>query len=475
MAIKRYVADADTTITNAYKDNLIIRGTGSNMGASDSLEIFSLFGQVTSASLELSRILIKFPITSIVNDRSNSLVPTSGNVNFYLKLYNAEHPFTLPKEYFIATYPLSQSWTEGYGLDMEGYTDPGFGEINGYGTNWEYAASGSRWGSSGSSFYTSSYDTYKQEIKIGTEDLEINISDIVEQWASNSLTNNGLMVKLSGAYEDGSLSKSFYTKKFFARGTQFFFKRPIIEARWDSAITDDRSQFYSTSSLLSDSDNTYSIYFYNRFNGKLKNIPGSPAVTMSLYSNAGLTNLVTPLSLSVTNPSVGVYKANLRLTTTASALYDKWYNAATSSLVYYSSSFDVYNFTAQDYNSNEEFIITPVNLKTKYTNTENITIKIFSRLKDWSPNIYSVASKTVENTPIKNLYYKIFRIDDGYTVVDYSTGSIGYTKTSYDADYNYFSFDASILEKDYSYGLQFARYDGSSLEEFKQVYKFRVE
>ena len=35
MGIKRYVASQDTTITDAYKENLYVRATGSNMGASD--------------------------------------------------------------------------------------------------------------------------------------------------------------------------------------------------------------------------------------------------------------------------------------------------------------------------------------------------------------------------------------------------------------------------------------------------------
>ena len=67
MAIKRYVADADNTITNAFESDLVTRGTGSNMGAADSLEVFSLYGQVSASSgltSELSRILIKFPIST---------------------------------------------------------------------------------------------------------------------------------------------------------------------------------------------------------------------------------------------------------------------------------------------------------------------------------------------------------------------------------------------------------------------------
>ena len=60
--IKQYSASADTTITNAFKPDLINRGTGSNMGAADILEVFSIFGHASSSSDELARTLIKFPI-----------------------------------------------------------------------------------------------------------------------------------------------------------------------------------------------------------------------------------------------------------------------------------------------------------------------------------------------------------------------------------------------------------------------------
>ena len=50
MAIRRFKATKDNTITNAYKANLTTRGTGSNMGASDILEVFSIYAQQASAS-----------------------------------------------------------------------------------------------------------------------------------------------------------------------------------------------------------------------------------------------------------------------------------------------------------------------------------------------------------------------------------------------------------------------------------------
>ena len=65
MAIIRYTASADNTITNAHTETLIDtqRATGSNSGKSDVLEVFSIYGQSSSSvglSSEASRVLIKF-------------------------------------------------------------------------------------------------------------------------------------------------------------------------------------------------------------------------------------------------------------------------------------------------------------------------------------------------------------------------------------------------------------------------------
>ena len=59
MAIKRYYAKSDNTITNAFMENLTTRGSGSNMGAADILEVFSIFGQADSTSSEKARALLK--------------------------------------------------------------------------------------------------------------------------------------------------------------------------------------------------------------------------------------------------------------------------------------------------------------------------------------------------------------------------------------------------------------------------------
>ncbi len=126
MGIKRYTADKDNTITNAFGALLNTRGTGSNMGGADIIEVFSIYGQrMLSASTtgiaatqELSRGLVQFPVASISTDRSNGLIPASGSVSFYLRMFNAVHSNTTPKEATYVVTPVSASWQEGLGMDM---------------------------------------------------------------------------------------------------------------------------------------------------------------------------------------------------------------------------------------------------------------------------------------------------------------------------------------------------------------------
>ena len=73
MPIIRFYAEKDNTITNAFSSGLHTRATGSNMGSSDALEIFSILGQATTSSLEKSRIIIQFPSEEIVYKRSKNL------------------------------------------------------------------------------------------------------------------------------------------------------------------------------------------------------------------------------------------------------------------------------------------------------------------------------------------------------------------------------------------------------------------
>ena len=282
MAIKRYVADADTTITNAFRENLTTRGSASNMGRADSLEVFSIYGQESSGSSELSRILVSFPTSDIATDRTNGVIPASGSVSFYLRMFNAETPFTVPRNFTLVASavsgaqlangtPIDFAWQEGQGIDMDSYTDV---TRDGEGANWIMMGSSSitgsiKWGNQGSPtvggiFFDNINKTFTQTFDSGVEDLEINITNLVEQWVNSAgnilgtIPNYGIGIFLTGSQEAvvaapdattivpanaGGARRSYYTKKFFARSSEFFYRRPMIEARWNSAEKDDRGNF----------------------------------------------------------------------------------------------------------------------------------------------------------------------------------------------------------------------------------------
>lgn len=473
MSIKKFFATEDTTITDAYKFDNRNRATTSNMGASDSLEVFFLSGAVSQASIEKSRILIKFPIDEISSSRAEGKIPVSGNVNFFLNLYNVKHPLTLPRNYYLRIAPVSSSWEEGYGLDMESYTDVGASGSSGVGANWAWAGANAAWNQSGGDFLDS-YN-YSYYIKNGDEDILLDITALVEDQIANNLANYGLGIMMSGSYESSASQQSFYTKKFSARGTEFFFKRPSIEARWDSSNFDDRSNFFKESNTLSQADNTNYLYMYNRVKGSPKNISGDPSLTIKFYSDSSAENELSATFLSVENTMTGTYKASVVLSTTASVVYDFWVNASSTGTIYFSSSFDVLQRDVIDYNYEPSYVFSLTNLKTSYKKDENVRFKIYSREKDWSPNVYAVAQYTPENVLHKNLYYRIFRIVDGLTILDYGTGSIPYTLTSHDKNGNFFDLDMNILEPDYAYGVKLMLLENGNMKEQKEVFKFKVE
>ncbi len=546
MAIRRYTASADTTITNTYKPNLTTRGTGANMGASDVLDVFSIYGRQSTSSAELSRVLIQFPITDISTDRTNDIVPASGSVSFYLRMFNAPHSKTVPKDAKFVFMMVSQSWQEGIGLDMEGYTDLTLG---GEGSNWMSASDSNFWTDvsetllAGGSYHTYSAGSNKQvdtpiyifdqTLADGTEDFEVDITPWVEQWIAGTYSNYGIGVMLTSSQEasgavdylagkvsgraddEGNIQNpsgsqvSFYTKRFFGRKSQYFFKRPYIEARWEDSLRDDRGNFYYSSSLADGPDNLNTIYLYNYIRGQLKDIPGiekTGSIMVSLFSGSaddtepsGSVLLINSSSSpgnegNVTAPvrqvtggwvSTGIYSASLAITAAATpilTLYDVW---STGSIVdadhletqYHTGTIKPLTLESNNRIQKNRNYLSITNLRSKYRSDETARFNLFVREKNWSPNIYTKATSVVQTTTIHSASYRVYRTLDAHPAIPYGTGSDKHTYLSYDVSGNYFDFNMNLLEPGYEYAFAFSFYDNSlsTWVEQENVFKFRVE
>jgi len=514
MGIQRYSASLDTTITNAFKSNLTTRATGSNMGLADTLEVFSIYGQASSASAELSRVLLQFPTGDISADRTAGTIPKSGSVNFFLRMYNAEHDFTLPKDYNLVISAVTRSWEEGYGLDMDEYTDLTYDDV---GANWINAASGTNnWSSPGGDFYSDTSSSFTASFLTGPEDMEVDITTLVEQWVSSSAnastsvdmgskTNYGVHIMFPTGSEQSA--RSYYTKKFFARGSQYFLKRPTIEARWDSSTKDNQGNFYLSSSVATATENLNTIYFYNNIRGRLRNIPedsGSSgneitgSILVSIYS--GSANNTAPsgskLYLPLSSPSVladadtnitggyvstGIYSASFAyVSSSITTIFPVWHRStitATALEYHTGSAISVKTFGSADYNPHPSYVTKITNLKDSYSLAEKMTrFRIYIREKDWNPNIYTKATSDIASTIVEDGYYRVYRTVDEFEVVAYGTGSTNHTRFSYDASGSYFDFPVDILEAGYMYAFKFLyKMPDGNYREQPEIFKFRVE
>ena len=532
MAIKRYIADADTTITNAYKSNLTTRGTGSNMGRADSMAIFSIYGQESTGSTELSRTLLNFPLDSIGSDRDASVLPGSGSVKFYLKMFNAVTPFTVPRDFVLTVsavsataWPGNFSWQEGSGIDMENYSDV---TRNGIGANWMNVGSSSAgglvtWQNVGGDYYADASSSFTVGFNNGTENLELDISPLVEQWLGaqdqspgnvlGEKKNYGLGVRLSPEYEayfssslgtaTGSIPqntagahRSYYTKKFFARSSAFFYKRPYIEARWDSATKDYRGSFFYSSSLATADENLNTVYLYNYFRGQLRNIPdiGTGNIYVSVHSGsipsgpsgsalvfAPASSYVlgaTPTVVTGGHVSTGVYSASFAITASSSPLdylFDVWHNDA--GIQYQTGTIAPETISLSAQNADTTYVTNITNLKSVYRTTETARFRVFTRDKNWYPNIYTRAYASVSPLIIDSGSYAVTRVIDGVEAVTFGTGSDLQTQMSFDISGSFFDLDIGMLQPGYSYKMNFAFYNGSIADWVvqPQEFKFRVE
>ena len=203
MAFKRYSASKDNTITNSFQENLTLRGTGSNMGQSDILEVFYIYGQQSATSQEKARILLEFPITNLSTDRTNGVIPDSGSVSFYLKMTNAKHSTTLPRDYKLSIHAITGAWQEGRGMDMDNYTDLTYDNT---GSNWIRKAGAISWDTAGGDYFTDTSSSFDATFTVGDEDLEVDVTTLVEQWINSdgnvlgSKDNHGFLIKLSSSY-----------------------------------------------------------------------------------------------------------------------------------------------------------------------------------------------------------------------------------------------------------------------------------
>jgi hypothetical protein len=198
-------------------------------------------GAAATASY-VSRIVLDFDYAAI----SSSIVALGydpNNFNYGLKLYTTE-PEQIPLNYTIEAYPLAYSWNMGLGRAnttpattegvswyyREGKNTPATSWptesfIAGTTGSWQVLDGGGVW-------YTASEAS--QSFSYTTTDVDVDITSIIHQVQSGSITFNGLIIKRSSA-DENTLSTSRSSLKFYSKDTNTIYS-PVIEARYDDSV-----------------------------------------------------------------------------------------------------------------------------------------------------------------------------------------------------------------------------------------------
>ena len=144
-------------------------------------------------------------------------------------------------------------------------------------------------------------------------------------------------------------------------------------------------------------------------------------------------------------------------------------------MVNYPFHWAVKTFNTNDYNFDQRYASKVTNMRAVYSQNENVRFRLYTRQKDWSPTIYTVAKSTIEANIIDNAYYRFTRVSDNLEIIPFGTGSLNHTRLSYDVSGSYFDLKMDLFDTDGVYELSFAYLINGSYVEQPERFRFRVE
>lgn len=442
----------DTFVTNAYPPGVAVRATASNLGASEELDVFKLAG-VSGVSGDLSssslaRALLQFDFSSFSSLTSSGDIPAPGM--FVLRMNHKTAGCTQPASFDLSVRPLASGWDEGTGQDVR-LGDRGF-------ANWTKRTSTSFWATPGGDLVAS--PTASAHFDTGFEDLEADVTPIVQGWLSGTLANNGVAVTLPPSVESDSLYVDYYQKKFYSRQTFFSDRAPYVEVRARDFIRDDRANMQW--------GRTGSLWVYNIVGGVYQDLPGAfTTVVISDASGALAT-------LTASHMGTGLYSASFALPTgsySGSLFSDSW---GSGSFSFVTGSFSFVSAGPVASVSQRPLTARVRNLRDEYMPDELVAFEVLFRRRPHALPVFQTASLGSVPYIVEQAYYAIENDSTRERVVPFGTGSLQHTRLSYGADGNSFRFFMRNLHSGNVYRVLFLVFDQGRQQVIDGGIRFRV-
>ena len=233
-------ASKDTYITDKILNNKI-RATDANVGRASTLDLFKLYDESTITGslkpIELSRLLVKFNLGHLKLLSGSSLDINNPTFNVKMKLCNVGSGQITPRNFKAAVFPLARSFDEGSGVDVGAFGHLGACNFitasitNSTANTWYLSGANSSglMGSNDIDIISSGnlgdgngvVNLWKtQQFDEGTEDLVIDVTNVVSATIAGVLPDHGFRISLSGTQETDS--KSRFVKRFGSRHNRNF-------------------------------------------------------------------------------------------------------------------------------------------------------------------------------------------------------------------------------------------------------------
>jgi hypothetical protein len=218
--------------TSSYDASIYLQQPDQNAGRDEILEVGKLY---YGTMKDIYRTLIKFDVSTL---------ETGSGWRAYLNL-KAANSEELPLEYTIYANALSSSWSMGTGTKFDNITSDG--------VSWKYRDGETKWvgydTTGGTAVYPTTGNTTtgsanaeggvwylsgsaSQSFNYESDDVRMDVTDMVNIWLSGSVSNNGLIVHHSLDAENDTLD--YGVLKFFSKETNTIYQ-PKLEIVWDDS------------------------------------------------------------------------------------------------------------------------------------------------------------------------------------------------------------------------------------------------
>lgn len=315
-------------ITHTFFDkcNTILENSEYNTGLNPIAEL--------NAGDTLSRILIHFDISKLRTSVKNNEINLSdlthkikmtncGNINLPLvkdKIISGCSEKERAISFDIIAFKLPYNFDEGRGFDYyEDFAKETHRKVSKDGSNWFNSKNGIEWDEHGVYFNETLMNDYYEKFKIsddsviigeqhfdnGTENLEIDITNYINDLIRNDAPFHGIGLSFHPKYENDTLDNRFIS--FFTNHTNTFFI-PYLETINSNIIKDNRANFHIGC------DNK--LYFFVTDNGEYVNLDKLPKCNVNdeYYEVKQNGKGVYYIDIKLTNEDVEPY----------SILYDTW-------------------------------------------------------------------------------------------------------------------------------------------------------